>query len=300
MAAVELRDRGVEPDITVVTPEPSPAWVFGTDGSAAVAQLLEARGIKLRTGTRAVAVGTGTLELSGGEPLAVDRVIALPRLVGPSITGLPHGEHGFVPVDAYGRVDGVPNVFAAGDATTFPLKQGGLATQQADAAAETIAAYLGLPVDPSPFRPVIRGLLLTGGAPLYLRSELTAAGEPASGEARRARRPGSAVSGRALWWPPGKIAGRYLAPLLATARPPLLATSQLQDFDAGAVDPDRDDARELALMLADEDAAMGDYAQALHALDAAAALSGGVLPAEWSTKREAWLALGLKWRVGVQ
>jgi hypothetical protein len=35
---------------------------------------------------------------------------------------------------------------------------------------------------------------------------------------------------------------------------------------------------------------MGDYTQALHALDAAAALSGGVLPAEWATKRDAWLA----------
>ena len=48
---------------------------------------------------------------------------------------------------------------------------------------------------------------------------------------------------------------------------------------------DRDDARELALLLADEDAAMGDYAQALRALDAAAALTGGVLPAEWAQRR---------------
>ena len=38
---------------------------------------------------------------------------------------------------------GVPDVFAAGDATAEPVKQGGLATQQADAAAEAIAAEAG-------------------------------------------------------------------------------------------------------------------------------------------------------------
>jgi hypothetical protein len=33
---------------------------------------------------------------------------------------------------------------------------------------------------------------------------------------------------------------------------------------------------------------MGDYRQALHALDAAAALAGGVLPDEWVASRERW------------
>ena len=35
---------------------------------------------------------------------------------------------------------------------------------------------------------------------------------------------------------------------------------------------------------------MGDYAQALHALDAAAALTGGVLPDRWAQRRDEWLA----------
>ena len=43
-------------------------------------------------------------------------------------------------------------------------------------------------------------------------------------------------------------------------------------------------------MLADEDARAGDLAQALHALDAAAALGGGVLPADAAEKRAAWRA----------
>ena len=102
---------------------------------------------------------------------------------------------------------------------------------------------------------------MTGGAPLYLRSALSAAGEPEESSARRtSRRPASEVSRRALWWPPSKIAGRYLAPLLATARPPLLSAAQLQDYRPGPEGADRDDAYELALMLAEEDAAMGDYA----------------------------------------
>jgi sulfide:quinone oxidoreductase len=291
MAAADLRDRGVEPEITVVTPEAAPLWVFGGKASAAMAELLAARGIALRTSARAVAVQPGRLELEGADPVLADRVIALPYLDGPAVRGLPQDAHGFVPVDGHGRVPDVADVFAAGDATTFPLKQGGLATQQADAAAEMIAKELGVAVRPAPFRPVIRGLLLTGGAPLYMRSALSESGEVVEGAVRATRKPDSVVSQRALWWPPGKIAGRYLAPLLATARPPLLATSQLQDFTAGAVEDDRQDARELALLLADEDAVMGDYAQALHALDAAAALSGGVLPAGWSAKRESWLAL---------
>jgi sulfide:quinone oxidoreductase len=291
MAAIELRGREAEPELTVVTPEPAPLYVFGAHASAAVADLLAERGIALRTGARAVAVRTGELELAEGPAVPADRVIALPRLTGPAVPGLPHDADGFIPVDRHGRVRDAPGVYAAGDATSFPLKQGGLATQQADAAAEAIAAELGAPVEPAPFRPVMRGLLLTGGAPLYLRASLSPAGEPEeSGSRPAARRPAAAVSHRALWWPPGKIAGRYLAPLLATARPPVLSSAPLQDLPAGPAPADRDDAYELALLLAEGDAAMGDYAQALHALDAAAALTGGVLSAEWAQRRDAWLA----------
>lgn len=291
MATVALRGSGRAPGVTVVTPEPSPLWIFGAAAGAAIRELLDQRGIALRTGAQAVAVRGGELELAVGPPVAAERVIALPRLVGPAMPGLPADADGFIPVDRHGRVAGAADVWAAGDATTFPLKQGGLATQQADAAAEALAAELGAAVSPEPFRPVLRGLLLTGGAPLYLRSRLSSSGTPEDAQARPARRrPATTVSGRALWWPPGKIAGRYLAPLLATARPPVLAAAPLQDLVGGTRADDNDDARELALLLAEEDAALGDYTQALHALDAAAALSGGVLPSEWESRRSAWRA----------
>ena len=144
-----------------------------------------------------------------------------------------------------------------------------------------------------PFAPVLRGLLLTGGAPLYLRAELDPAGGRRSGEARSRRLAGE-VSSRALWWPPGKVAGRYLAPYLSTARPVSLGDEPLIDRVPGAAraaDPaEHEAALDLALLLADEDAAAGDFAQALHALDAAAALGGGVLPAAYAERRERWLS----------
>ena len=66
-------------------------------------------------------------------------------------------------------------MFAAGDATAFPIKQGGLAAQQADAVAEAIAAAAGVDLDPQPFRPILRGVLLTGGAARYLRADISGA-----------------------------------------------------------------------------------------------------------------------------
>jgi sulfide:quinone oxidoreductase len=115
---------------------------------------------------------------------------------------------GFIPTDAHGRVLGVENVYAAGDGTAFPVKQGGLAAQQADAAAAAIAAAAGVEIDPAPFAPVLRGMLLTGAEPHYLRHDLTRA----EAESETADRP--------LWWPASKIAARTLTPYLA-ARPGL-------------------------------------------------------------------------------
>jgi sulfide:quinone oxidoreductase len=138
--------------------------------------------------------------------LAVDRVVALPQLEGPRLAGLLHDAEGFLPTDLHGRVRGVLDVYAAGDVTAFPVKQGGLAAEQADAVAESIAAWAGVALTPTPFRPVLRGKILTGGVPLYVRTE------PAGG-----RGDVSDVSPRPLWWPPTKVAGRFLAPALGGA-----------------------------------------------------------------------------------
>jgi sulfide:quinone oxidoreductase len=190
----------------VVTWEQRPLTLFGDAAAAAVATLLEQAGVRLWTGAFAESVDDGRLWVSLEGGLPVDLVIALPRPVGPALPGLPADAHGFVPVDAYGRVTGVPDVYAAGDMTARVIKQGGLATQQADAAAATIAAAAGAPVVPAAYQPVLRAMLLTGERPRYLR--------------RGAREQGQAAD-ESPWWPPHKIAGRELAPYL-TAHPELL------------------------------------------------------------------------------
>jgi len=205
MTAAYVAERGLDRvELALVTPEEEPLQLFGRAGSEAVRQLLEQRGIALHTGSWPVEFVDGELRLVPEEKIAVDRVVALPRLRGPRIDGLPQTVDGFLPVDAHGQVHGVADVFAAGDITNFPVKQGGIAAQQADAAAEMIAATAGADLTPQPFRPVLRGLLLTGGQPRYLRHEITGgAGDVA------------AASPEPLWWPPAKIVGRYLAPFLA-------------------------------------------------------------------------------------
>ena len=202
LTAVYLDDRGTRGvDISIVTPEDRPLALFGGEASAAVRELLEIRGVQLESGVAPLAWREGLLQLAGGATLESDAVVALPQLVGPGLAGVPHDGAGFVPTDLCGRVPGTTDVYAAGDATQFPVKQGGIAAQQADAVATAIAADAGAPVAATPVRPVLRGLLLTGFVPRFLRSEM--------GTGR------SAVDTEPLWWPPAKVVGRHLAPFLA-------------------------------------------------------------------------------------
>ena len=192
-------------EFAIVTPEPAPLSLFGTGASAAVAELLAGRGIDF-TGGASVEERDGELVLHpGGAPLEAGAVVALPLIVGPSIPGLPADDQGFIPIDQNAQVVGCEDIFAAGDGTTFPIKQGGIGTQQADAAAEMIASRSGAAVDPQPFHPILRGKLITGGESLSLRSDVGGGG----GE--------GVASADYLWWPPQKVGGRYLAPYLADA-----------------------------------------------------------------------------------
>jgi sulfide:quinone oxidoreductase len=202
--ATKLEEARVKAEILFLTPEEIPLGVFGQEGSDVVAQLLADHGIDLRTRVHAERFAEGFIHLVPGAPVPAERVLALPQLRGTAVAGVPDDGSGFVHTDEFGRVEGLEDVFAAGDGTTFPIKQGGLAAQQADAAAETIAAAAGAPVEPQPFDPILRGLLLTGAGPEYLRAEL-------GGGHMYASSAGEAP----LWWPPAKIAARYLAPYLA-------------------------------------------------------------------------------------
>jgi sulfide:quinone oxidoreductase len=208
LSATSLRDSGVDdPDVVVATPEHAPLEALGPAVSEAVRGALDRAGVDLITSAAAVGAVEGAVRLASGGMIAADIAVALPELVGPRIAGLPHDDDGYLPVDEHGHVTGVADVYAAGDATAFPIKHGGLAAQQADAIADAIGARVGAVGHPEPFRPVLRALLLTGRDPLYLRAELGTGGVlPAAGT----------VSAEPLWSPPEKVGGRYLASFLAT------------------------------------------------------------------------------------
>jgi sulfide:quinone oxidoreductase len=276
LSAFTLRNRGVaEPDIVVVTGEHEPLEVFGPAASEALRGELRTAGVDLITSAAALRAFDGAVYVTAGAVVPADIVVALPEIVGPRIDGLPHDEHGFIPVDEHGHVEGCANVFAAGDVTTCPVKHGGLAAQQADAVAEAIAARLGAISHPEPFRPVLRGLLLTGGRSLYLRTELGPGGHS---EHRLLPAPGTTSHG-ALWWPPAKVAGRYLTRFVA-------GSASFED----RADRSEPDGIDLIAQAAEEDAATGDRESAVRALDDAEAWLGP-LPAGIARRRDEWRQL---------
>jgi sulfide:quinone oxidoreductase len=202
----DARSMGMNPEITLVTPEDAPLAVFGLRAVEVVAEELKRAGVHVELGAYAE-VDPGPPQAiimrPSGRRLEVGRVLALPRLRGRAPDGVAADADGFITVDPHGRVAGIDGVWAAGDGIDFPVKFGGLAAQQADAVAADIAAEAGATVERTPFRPVLRGRLFTDRGPRYLRYD--AAGGSGEGEA----------SMHTLWWPPSKINGRYLAPWLA-------------------------------------------------------------------------------------
>jgi sulfide:quinone oxidoreductase len=197
MTAGEARAMGQDDvQVTVVTPERTPLSLFGEAASHAVAEELEAAGIALVTGAVGrVTAGGLTLE-PDGRSLDVQRVFAVPRLVGPALDGLPSDEEGFIVAGDDALVEGCERTWAAGDGVVSPVKFGGLATHQARRAVAAIARLAGADDVPDPGEPVLRGHLLTGGG----RRRLAARGDD---------------EGAPLWWPAGKVAGEYLPRWLA-------------------------------------------------------------------------------------
>ncbi len=192
--------------LSLITPEAAPLAIYGSAASAEVRGLLEQAGVALVLDSRGVPGREGWLDIEPGRGgMPAERIVTVPRLAGPRLRGIPCGSGGFVQTDVHGRVVGQDDVYAAGDVTTFPVKQGGIAAQQADAVAEAIAASVGADLEPQPFRPVLRGTLLTGTRPRYMRADIS--GKTVDD---------GLVSDRPLWSPPTKLCGRFLAPYLSS------------------------------------------------------------------------------------
>jgi sulfide:quinone oxidoreductase len=267
MTAARLAARQLQVRIELVTHERAPLAAFGPRASARIRSLLADAGIRLRTNARTLVAQPRRLFIAGGA-IAADRVVALGSLAVPPIEGIPQRHHGFIPVDEHMRVEATPRVYAAGDATWYPLKQGGIAAQQAEAAAAAIAADAGVPIEPEPFVPVLRGVLLTGGKPQYIRDD--------------------DVAEAPLWSPVSKVAGSRLGPYLAGAD----RTLQPRLEDRAAPAEEHQAALELALQAADAAAGWQDHADALRWLRVAEGLNVA-LPMSYADKRRSWSALAL-------
>lgn len=204
LTAGRAYDMGVELASTIITPEDAPLAIFGSAVSAEVSKLLAQSHIETICSAYAEIPAPGEIVINPGDRhMKAKRVVALPELYGPSVRGIPLSQHGFIRVDVHGRVLDVEHVYAAGDATDFAVKFGGIAAQQADALAESIAAHAGAPVSPQPFHPLIHGVLLTADEPRYLTAQITG-GHGFS----------SQISETPSWSNQAKIAAKYLAPYL--------------------------------------------------------------------------------------
>ena len=200
LTAAFLAENQIEDvELSLATPETAPLEAFGPAASSEIRQLLARRGVALRCASTPLEFRDGVLRLYPEEEIEADRVVALPRLSGARLEGIPQTPGGFIAVDDYARVEGCDDVYAAGDIVDYPLKQGGIATQFADAAATSIASLVGADVEPEQVRPRPQGRLLTGGRDHSLpfdRSGFDDAVTTAGAE-------------------PAKVVSRYLTPFLA-------------------------------------------------------------------------------------
>jgi sulfide:quinone oxidoreductase len=204
MTAGRAYDMNIKLTSTIITPEPSPLAIFGQTVSNTISQRLAQANINTICSAYAEIPTPTEITINPGDRhLHTKRIIALPELYGPTIHGIPLSEHGFIHVDPYGHVQDTQNIYAAGDALDFPIKHGGISTQQADTAAQTIANQAGAPTTPQPFHPTIHAMLLTDTQPLYLTANITG-GHGYTGQ----------ITTTPTTNPPHKITAKHLTPQL--------------------------------------------------------------------------------------
>lgn len=134
-------------------------------------RLLEAHGAKLKLGARVAEVRGQELVMSSGERVAFDEAVFTTGARAPSWfreSGLPVDEQGFVRVDPELRVQGFPNLFAAGDCISFdsrPLPKSGVyAVREGPTLTENIRAVAMGNRRLRPYRPQWKTMaLLTSG-----------------------------------------------------------------------------------------------------------------------------------------
>ena len=104
--------------VVLVDHNPHVGSDMGASARPVIEAALNANGVESRLGVRVTAVDEGGATLSTGEMLAASTVVWCAGMRANPLTadlGVPRDRLGRVPVDDYLRVDGVQDVFAAGD-----------------------------------------------------------------------------------------------------------------------------------------------------------------------------------------
>src|SRR6516165_235297 len=143
LVRLQAEGMGVDVQTTIVGPKASPLAILGHRALDVISNELERAGVSVLTSDRAeVEHGHRAVVVlqPSGERLEVDRVLALPALRGRRLAGVPTDPQGFIEIDEHCRAQRLHDVWAVGDGTAFPIKSGGFAAEQADVAAEDIAA----------------------------------------------------------------------------------------------------------------------------------------------------------------
>jgi sulfide:quinone oxidoreductase len=205
MTANRAHTGGHRITVMLITPEDAPLAALGVNASAEVGRLLAQANVTTVTSANCQIREPGKIEIYPlRRSFEVDEIIALPELYAPAVPGVPtSAERGFITIDQYGAVRGLRRVYAAGDITDTPVKHGGLSAEQADVAAQAIAALAGAPVEPRPTRPALHVMLLGAARPLFIRSQML--GDHGVD---------LEISESPLWDPVGKLHAEYLGPCL--------------------------------------------------------------------------------------
>lgn len=208
--------------INLVTSEDEPMGLFGLRVAKTVRTRLADAGISLTTGTLVSRADDTELHLVPSGSIATSHTVTLGLTEGPEIPGLPCNPEGYLQTDPFGRVYGTENVYAAGDVTAFPIKQGGLAAQQANVAARSIAAAAGAPVKPTAFEAVLKGRILSGRSHLYMDAPIIGG----KGDS-------TVIASQPLWQPATRIAAEFLTPVLCEIAPQIALGDSAPDQEDG-------------------------------------------------------------------
>lgn len=131
-------------DLHILTPELRHVEALGEKVHDQLAESLIVRGIRATLGARATAVKRDTVRLGDGEEVPFDLLINAAVYHGAGLKNdLPVDEKGFYRTRTNTRqIVSDDQIYAVGDGSDYPVKQGFLALLQADAAGEHIASRL--------------------------------------------------------------------------------------------------------------------------------------------------------------